>query len=161
MIIEDNFNFDENTINNIQYNFDLNKGSKIKHVIFQNITKTNKLFLTSKSNCKKNSSLSQNSFNFSEGFVRNFHFANLDGEFSKAILKGCFFLKDNNSCSNKTFINHNTENCDSDQTYKGILNDYSKANYYSNTNVAKNAQKTQGYQLSKGILLTEKCSFFF
>ena len=55
---------------------------------------------------------------------------------------------------------HNTEHCVSDQSYKGILNDYSKANYYSNTFVSENAQKTEGYQLSKGILLTDNCSFF-
>ena len=44
--------------------------------------------------------------------------------------------------------------------YKGILNNNSKANYYSNTFVSQNAQKTEGYQLSKGILLTDECSFF-
>ena len=76
------------------------------------------------------------------------------------ILKGCFFLKDDNACTNKTNIIHNTENCVSDQTYKGILNNHSKANYYSNTFVSENAQKTEGYQLSKGILLTDNCSFF-
>jgi Fe-S cluster assembly protein SufD len=92
--------------------------------------------------------------------VRNFHHVKLNGEFSNASLKGCFFLKDKNICSNKTNIIHNAENCISDQTYKGILNDHSKANYYSNTFVSENAQKTEGYQLSKGILLTDNCSFF-
>ncbi len=71
-----------------------------------------------------------------------------------------FFLKDKNICSNKTHIIHNAENCESNQIYKGILNNYSKANYYSNTFVSENAQKTEGYQLSKGILLSDNCSFF-
>jgi len=84
----------------------------------------------------------------------------LNGKFAKASLKGCFFLKDKNICSNKTNIIHNAENCVSDQIYKGILNHYSKASYYSNTFVSENAQKTEGYQLSKGILLTDNCSFF-
>ena len=84
----------------------------------------------------------------------------MNGEFANASLNGCFFLKDKNLCSNKTNIIHNAEHCVSDQTYKGILNDYSKANYFSNTFVSENAQKTEGYQLSKGILLTDKCSFF-
>ena len=56
--------------------------------------------------------------------MRNFNHVKLNGEFSKASLKGCFFLKDNNICSNKTNIKHNAENCMSDQTYKGILNDH-------------------------------------
>jgi len=158
--LEDNFNLKNNSINNINYNINVEEGANIKHNIFQNFTNSNKLYLTSNTVCEKNSSYNQNTYNFSEGFVRNFHHVNLNGEFSNASLKGCFFLKDKNICSNKTNIIHSAENCVSDQTYKGILNDYSKASYYSNTFVSENAQKTEGYQLSKGILLTDNCSFF-
>jgi len=158
--LEDHFNLINNSINNINYNINVDEEAVIKHNIFQNITNSNKLYLTSNTVCKKNSSYSQNTYNFSNGFVRNFHHVNLDGELSNASLKGCFFLKDKNICSNKTNIIHNSENCVSNQTYKGILNDQSKASYYSNTFVSENAQKTEGYQLSKGILLTDNCSFF-
>ena len=160
VIIEDDFNFSKNTINNINYNIHINESSKVKHNIFQNFSNSNKLYLSSNTVCKKKSSFIQNTYNFSDGFVRNFHFATLDGSFSNASLKGCFFLKDKNICSNKTYVTHNAENCESTQIYKGILNDFSKANYFSNTFVSKKAQKTEGYQLSKGILLTDNCSFF-
>jgi len=149
-----------NSINNINYNIQANQGSVIQHNIFQNFSHSSKLYLTSNTVCEKKSSFSQNTFNFADGFVRNFHFAKLNGEFSKVSLKGCFFLKDKNICSNKTHVVHNGENCESNQTYKGILNNYAKANYFSNTFVSENAQKTEGYQLSKGILLTDNCSFF-
>ena len=158
--IEEHFNLANNSINNINYNTNVEEDAVIKHNIFQHFSNSNKLYLTSNTVCKKNSSYNQNTFNFSDGFVRNFHHAYLDGEFANASLKGCFFLKDKNICSNKTNIIHNAENCVSDQTYKGILNNYSKANYFSNTFVSENAQKTEGYQLSKGILLTDNCSFF-
>ena len=158
--LEDHFNLTYNSINNINYNTNVEEGSAIKHNIFQNFSNSNKLFLTSNIVCEKNSSYNQNTYNFSDGFVRNFHHAHLNGEFANASLKGCFFLKDKNVCSNKTNIIHNAEHCVSDQTYKGILNDHSKANYFSNTFVSENAQKTEGYQLSKGILLTDNCSFF-
>ena len=160
VIIEDEFNFSNNTINNINYNIHINEKSKVEHNIFQKFSISNKLYLSSNTVCQKESSFVQNTYNFAEGFVRNFHFATLEGEFSKASLKGCFFLKDKNICSNKTNITHNAENCESTQIYKGILNDFSKANYFSNTFVSKNAQKTEGYQLSKGVLLTDNCSFF-
>ena len=52
------------------------------------------------------------------------------------------------------------ENCKSNQVYKGILNDRSKATYFSNTHVDQVAQKTEGYQLSKGILLSDNASYF-
>ena len=158
--IEDEFNFTKNTINNINYNINVNENSKVEHNIFQNFSNSNKLYLSSNTVCEKKSSFNQNTYNFAEGFVRNFHFATLEGEYSNASLKGCFFLKDKNVCSNKTYITHNAENCVSTQIYKGILNDFSKSNYFSNTFVSKNAQKTEGYQLSKGILLTDNCSFF-
>ena len=158
--LEEHFNLKNNSINNINYNINVEEGATIKHNIFQNFTNTNKLFLTSNTICEKNSSYNQNTYNFSDGFVRNFHHAYLNGEFANASLKGCFFLKGKNICSNKTNIIHNAEHCVSDQSYKGILNDHSKANYYSNTFVSENAQKTEGYQLSKGILLTDYCSFF-
>ncbi len=158
--LEEHFNLAHNSINNICYNTNLEEGANIKHNIFQNFLNSNKLYLTSNTVCERNSSYNQNTYNFSAGFVRNFHHAYLNGEFANASLKGCFFLKDKNLSSNKTNIIHNAEHCVSNQTYKGILNDYSKANYYSNTFVSENAQKTEGYQLSKGILLTDNCSFF-
>ena len=158
--LEDHFNLTNNSINNINYNIHIDESAVVKHNIFQNFANSNKLYLTSNSVCEKNSFYNQNTYNFSDGFVRNFHHAHLNGEYSNASLKGCFFLKNQNICSNKTNIIHNAENCVSDQTYKGILNDHSKASYYSNTFVSENAQKTEGYQLSKGILLTDDCSFF-
>ena len=158
--LEEHFNLTHNSINNINYNTNVEEGALINHNIFQNFSNSNKLFFTSNTVCEKHSFYNQNTYNFSDGFVRNFHHAHLNGEFANARLKGCFFLKDKNVCSNKTNIMHNAEHCVSDQTYKGILNDQSKANYYSNTFVSENAQKTEGYQLSKGILLTDNCFFF-
>ena len=122
--IEDDFNFTENTINNINYNFHVNENSKVEHNIFQNFSNSNKLYLSSNTVCEKKSSFIQNTYNFADGFVRNFHFVILEGEFSNASLRGCFFLKDKNICSNKTYITHNAENCESTQIYKGILNDF-------------------------------------
>ena len=158
--LDEHFNLTNNSINNINYNIHIDESAVVKHNIFQKFSNSNKLYLTSNSVCEKNSLYSQNTYNFSDGFVRNFHHAHLNGEYAKASLKGCFFLQNKNICSNKTNIIHNAENCISDQVYKGILNDHSKASYYSNTFVSENAQKTEGYQLSKGILLTDNCSFF-
>jgi len=158
--LQDEFNLSNNTINNINYNIQVDQGSVVQHKIFQNFTISNKLYLTTNTVCEKNSSFTQNTYNFADGFVRNFHYAKLKGQFSKVALKGCFFLKDKNICSNKTHVIHNAVNCESNQIYKGILNNDAKANYFSNTFVSDNAQKTEGYQLSKGILLTDNCSFF-
>ena len=89
--LEDHFNLTHNSINNINYNTKVEEGAIIKHNIFQNFSNSNKLYLTSNTVCEKNSSYNQNTYNFSDGFVRNFHQAHLNGEFANASLKGCFF----------------------------------------------------------------------
>ena len=75
-------------------------------------------------------------------------------------MQGIFFLKDDNTSNNKTFVKHLAEGCKSNQVYKGILNDKAKATYFSNTHVDQIAQKTEGYQLSKGVLLSNNASYF-
>ena len=81
------------------------------------------------------------------------------GENSTANLDGVFFASLNQIIDNKTVINHKFPNCKSSQRYKGIVTDQSKASYLSKTIVDKLAQKTEAYQLSKGILLSDHCSF--
>ena len=96
--LDDHFNIKNNSINNINYNIQVKEGASIKHNIFQNFSNSNKLYLTSHTVCEKNSYYHQNTYNFSRGFVRNFHHVDLNGEFSNASLKGCFFLKNKNVC---------------------------------------------------------------
>ena len=116
--------------------------------------------MTSHSSCKKDSFYKQRVYNFSDCYVRNFHFSELNEINSEVDLQGIFFLKENNTSNNKTFVKHTAEDCKSNQVYKGILNDKAKATYFSNTHVDSNAQKTEGYQLSKGILLSDNASYF-
>ena len=98
-------------------------------------------------------------FNCGNVSLRNHHYANLLGENSEANLKGVFFAGQKQIIDNKTNINHFSHSCTSNQIYKGILTDKAKASYLSKTFVDKEAQKTDGYQLSKGILLSEDAHF--
>ena len=74
---------------------------------------------------------------------------------SSADLQGIFFGSSSNIIDNKTEVNHEAPNCVSDQKYKGILTDKSRASHLSKCFVNKLAQKTEAYQLNKGILLSE------
>ena len=59
----------------------------------------------------------------------------------------------------KTVINHNEENCKSYQLIKSVLNDDSKGVYQGKIFVDPKAQKTDGYQLSRALLLNENVEF--
>ncbi len=158
-LIEEYENKNE-AINNVYNIFNIKKGSIFNHTIIQDNTFDHDLILSSFTTCEEKSFYKQRSYNFSDGYVRNFHFSDLIEINSEADLQGYFFLKSKNYSNNKTYISHLAEDCKSNQVYKGILNDSSKATYYSNTYVDSIAQKTEGYQLSKGILLSEDASYF-
>ncbi len=149
-----------NSTSNILNVIKLEKNSQLNHFLIQDNSPYHNLIITSHSSCKKDSTYTQKVYNFSEGYVRNFHYSELIEANSEADLQGIFFLKDNNLSNNKTFVKHLAEDCKSNQVYKGILNDSSKATYFSNTHVDQVAQKTEGYQLSKGILLSDNASYF-
>jgi len=153
---ENNNNSTSNILNVIK----LEKNSQLNHFLIQDNSDNHNLIITSHSSCKKDSTYTQKVYNFSESYVRNFHYSELIEINSEANLQGVFFLKDNNTSNNKTFVKHLAEDCKSNQVYKGILNDQAKATYFSKTHVDQVAQKTEGYQLSKGILLSDKATYF-
>ena len=59
----------------------------------------------------------------------------------------------------KTNINHKYEHCKSSQLIKSVLLDSSNGTYQGKIYVDKNAQKTNGYQLSKALVLSESSEF--
>ncbi|MDA9151951.1 SufD family Fe-S cluster assembly protein, partial [bacterium] len=68
-------------------------------------------------------------------------------------------LEKDNQHEIKTVINHNDENCRSYQLIKNALNDNSKGVYQGKIFVDQKAQKTDGYQLSRALLLSEETEF--
>tara|TARA_Y100000996_G_scaffold402963_1_gene375441 strand:- start:169 stop:1419 length:1251 start_codon:yes stop_codon:yes gene_type:complete len=159
LVIIENFNNSSESNLNVMNFINVGKNSEVIHLVLQsNSIKSNLQFTTYIEN-EENSKFRQFIFNVSDGFVRNHHYADLKKNNSEAALNGVFMASSNQIVDNKTSIRHLEENCKSNQTYKAILTDKAKASYLSNTFVDQKAQKTSGYQLSKGILLSDG-SFF-
>ena len=59
----------------------------------------------------------------------------------------------------KTLINHNSPNCKSYQKIKNVLNEKSKGVYQGKIFVEKIAQKTDAYQLSKALIISDNAEF--
>ena len=59
----------------------------------------------------------------------------------------------------KTRINHNSPNCKSYQKIKNVLNNESKGVYQGKIFVEKIAQKTDAYQLSKSLIVSDNAEF--
>jgi len=92
-------------------------------------------------------------------FVKNDIICNLKEEFSSAFVNGILQLNGNQQHEIRSTINHLSENTKSYQLIKSSLMEKSKAVYQGKIFVDSKAQKTDGYQLSKGILLNDGTEF--
>jgi Fe-S cluster assembly protein SufD len=87
--------------------------------------------------------------------VRNNHNVILAGQNSQAHLNGLFSSKGNQLVDNHTLMDHQVPHCESNELYKGIINDKSTGVFNGKIFVRKDAQKTNAYQSSKNILLSD------
>ena len=92
-------------------------------------------------------------------FIKNEINCNLNHEYCSAFINGIINLRDKQHHEIKTNINHLAENTKSYQLIKCVLDDSSKGVYQGKIFVDPSAQKTDGYQLSRAILLNEKSEF--
>jgi len=90
--------------------------------------------------------------------VRNNVNAYMDGENALATLNGLFIGKDTSHIDNHILVDHRVPNCNSHQTYKGVLDDSSTGVFNGKIFVQKDAQKTNAYQSSKAVLLSDEAS---
>ena len=162
LTLVENFNYEksENNDLNIYNNFILEKDSELEHIIIQNLNLTSRLLYSSHAICETNSKFNQLSCQLGSISAKNRHLSNLIGINSQANHNGIYFGKNKQYIDNKTKVTHKSENCQSNQIYKGILNEESCGVYLSNTLVESQAQKTNGYQLSRGLLLSDKSKLY-
>jgi Fe-S cluster assembly protein SufD len=87
--------------------------------------------------------------------VRNNHNVFISGEYSESHLNGLFSSKGTQLVDHHTLMDHRVPNCESNELYKGIINDKSIGVFNGKIFVRKDAQKTNAYQSSKNILLSD------
>ena len=149
---------DKNFIN-ILYNFNLKNYSILKNYKIDKFKNNNVKY--SFNNIEQNKNTISETFILSSGsnFFKSEVNCNLKGEHSSAFVNGIFSLDKNKHHEIRTTVNHLTENTKSYQLIKSVLEDSSKAAYQGKIFVNSDAQKTDGYQLSKAILLNKDSEF--
>jgi Fe-S cluster assembly protein SufD len=96
-----------------------------------------------------------NTFIFGGALVRNNHHITLNGKNGESHLNGLLIANDSNLIDNHTLIDHAVANCNSNELYKGIANDKATAVFNGKIMVRRDAQKTNAYQSSKNILMSD------
>ena len=128
------------------YNLDINPTSNIKYS-FKNIS------------LDKNSHLEYFIYSKGSKFAKHDINCSLNNDYGSVALNGIIDLDNKKHHEIKTVINHNKENCKSYQLIKSVLSDNSKGVYQGKIYVNSVAQKTDGYQLSRALLLNEDVEF--
>ena len=144
---------------NIFYNFDLKENATLKNYKVDKIENKNVKY--SFNNIEQDKNSFSETFILSSGsnFFKNEINCNLKGKYASAFVNGIFSLNNDKHHEIRTIINHLTENTKSYQLIKSVLEQSSKAVYQGKIFVNSDAQKTDGYQLSKAILLNKESEF--
>lgn len=88
--------------------------------------------------------------------VRNNHEVQMNGEYCETHLNGLFLTSGEQLVDNHTLMDHRKPNCESHELYKGVVSDKSTGVFNGKIYVRKDAQKTNAYQSSKNILLSDE-----
>ena len=144
---------------NIFYNFSLEKNSILKNYKIDQFENDNIRYMFN--NIKQSSNSVSETFYLSKGstFSKNEIFCDLKGEHASAFVNGIFSLNKSKHHEIKAKINHLVENTKSYQLVKSVLENKSRSVYQGKIYVDSKAQKTDGYQLSKAILVEETTEF--
>ena len=146
-------------INNVYENIILENNAVYKNICIQN--KKNDGYFHKFSKNKLSSKSKYSSFIFPSGSKFNkldLEF-NLEGEDSECTLQSASFLNDNDHQEIKTKMNHLAPSCKSYQKVKNVLSSDGKGVYQGKIYVKDIAQKTNAYQLSKALLLSDDSEF--
>ncbi len=90
--------------------------------------------------------------------VRNDLRIKLNGPGAEAHLFGLYALQGHQHVDNRTFVDHAMPHCQSNELYKGILNDTSTGIFNGKILVEKDAQKTLAFQHNPNILLSNEAN---
>lgn len=149
---DDSINHDDCLINTLtevhigeNASFDLYK--------LQNINDETALLNNSFFNMERNSRLKVNVLTFNGGMIRNELHVNLNGEGAEADLNGLYLMDKKQHVDNQVYVNHNAPHCNSNELFKGILDDEAKGVFNGYIHVARDAQKTNAFQRNNNILM--------
>lgn len=136
----------------------LGQNSSLDHYKLQNKNNASTLINTVFFNLERDAKLTTNGITFNGGLIRNENNVLLNGENCEANVMGVYLMDRMQHVDNQIFIDHAFPNCQSNELFKGILDDSASAVFNGHILVRRDAQKTNAYQNNKNILLTDKAT---
>ena len=134
----------------------LAKGARLSHIRDQNEDKAaTQLYITA-AKIAEHACYSSYVFNEGAAFMRHEILASLDGGGAHVDMLGVNMITDTQHTDTATFINHAAADTTSNELYKSAVAQQATAVFQGKIHVAKDAQRIKGYQMSRGLLLSDK-----
>ena len=83
----------------------------------------------------------------------------LAGEGGHAAIVGAYLLTGKQHCDTALLVDHAVPECTSNELFKCVMDDHARGIFQGKIIVRPNAQKTDGMQMSQGLLLSETAEF--
>lgn len=106
----------------------------------------------------KDSTFTINTITLNGGLVRNNLNIEVVGENCETNLNGAYLLKGKQHVDNHTVVDHTVPNCNSNELYKGVIDEQGTAVFNGKVFVRKDAQKINAFQSNANVLLTNDAS---
>ena len=132
------------------------RSARLFHYRLQQQPATDFTFSTAAIRCADQSVYDSFTLSLGEGMTRNDSRLILDGERVEAHINGAYLGTGDAHIENTTLIDHVRPNSTSREVFKGVLTDKSRGVFQGKILVRQEAQNTDGHQLNKSLLLSEK-----
>lgn len=147
----------ESFVNNVTEIF-VEENAKLVFDKLQNETETNYHVSTEHVKQADNSNFKINTITLNGGLVRNDLFIDVEGKGVETHLNGTYILKGNQHVDNHTTVDHLQPNCESNELYKGVVDENATAVFNGKVFVRQHAQKINAYQSNGNVLLSDSAS---
>lgn len=143
------------TFNNTVTEMVIEEHAIVNHYQIEDEGEQGHLLNTTQTYQKANSVFSTYVFTLSGNFVRNNLNMVLNDERIESHLYGLYLTNGHQVVDNHTLVDHRKPNCNSNELYKGIIEEKSSATFNGKIFVRKDAQQTNAFQSNKNILLSD------
>lgn len=136
----------------------LDQDASLDFYKLQNLNDSSALVNTMYFSLVPGSHLQSFSITLNGGLIRNESHVGLNGENCKADMYGLYLMDKHQHVDNQVYLKHRSPHTQSNELFKGILDDHATGVFNGHIVVERDAQKTNAYQTNRNLLLTDKAS---
>lgn len=147
-----------NSFTNVILESDVDENAHLNVYLLQMDSNEGRSITSSYIDQNKNSNFTIETITLGGLLVRNNLRINVNGEGCETNLFGAYLLNNDQHVDNHTIVDHRVANCNSNELYKGVINDKATAVFNGKVFVRKDAQKTNAFQSNGNVLLSDDAS---